>query len=147
MSFPKFVRLSDNAVVTEGDIDPLMTAPSMYFRPDESLYARIHDTPKPAFNEQTEKLEEGPPAFDGTFWNSTWVIVPATADEVAQRTTEKAAAIRAQRDKLLRGCDHTQLLDSDPAKRGAWVQYRQDLKNVPDQAGFPWNINWPTPPA
>ena len=31
-------------------------------------------------------------------------------------------------------------------KQGEWAQYRTDLLNVPQQAGFPFNITWPTKP-
>jgi hypothetical protein len=32
-------------------------------------------------------------------------------------------------------------------QRDAWVQYRQDLLDVPSQPGFPNNIIWPTKPV
>ena len=31
-------------------------------------------------------------------------------------------------------------------QRTAWTQYRTDLLNVPQQAGFPHNVTWPTKP-
>jgi hypothetical protein len=31
-------------------------------------------------------------------------------------------------------------------KQNEWTQYRVDLLNVPQQAGFPNTINWPTKP-
>jgi hypothetical protein len=31
-------------------------------------------------------------------------------------------------------------------QKDAWTQYRQDLLNVPQQEGFPYNIIWPTKP-
>ena len=36
--------------------------------------------------------------------------------------------------------------DLTTAKQNEWTQYRTDLLNVPQQAGFPHNINWPTKP-
>jgi hypothetical protein len=33
------------------------------------------------------------------------------------------------------------------AQRTAWTQYRTDLLNVPQQAGFPHNITWPNKPS
>ena len=29
---------------------------------------------------------------------------------------------------------------------GAWAKYRKDLRDLPDQEGFPFNIEFPTPP-
>ena len=36
--------------------------------------------------------------------------------------------------------------DLTTAKQNEWTQYRTDLLNVPQQAGFPNTINWPTKP-
>ena len=36
--------------------------------------------------------------------------------------------------------------DLTTAKQNEWTQYRTDLLNVPQQAGFPHTINWPTKP-
>jgi len=36
--------------------------------------------------------------------------------------------------------------DLTTAKQNEWKQYRTDLLNVPQQAGFPNTINWPTKP-
>lgn len=57
-----------------------------------------------------------------------------------------AEAGRAERDRRLAASDWTQLADAtlDDATRSAWAEYRQALRNVPQQEGFPWNINWPT---
>ncbi len=29
---------------------------------------------------------------------------------------------------------------------GAWAKYRKDLRDLPEQEGFPFNIEFPTPP-
>ena len=36
--------------------------------------------------------------------------------------------------------------DLTTEKQNEWTQYRTDLLNVPQQAGFPNTINWPTKP-
>lgn len=36
--------------------------------------------------------------------------------------------------------------DLTTKKQNEWTQYRTDLLNVPQQAGFPNTINWPTQP-
>lgn len=33
------------------------------------------------------------------------------------------------------------------AKQAEWTQYRTDLLNLPDQAGFPNSVTWPTKPT
>lgn len=58
---------------------------------------------------------------------------------------EKAAQVRADRNGRLAACDWTQLADA-PVDAVAWAAYRQDLRDVPSQAGFPWEINWSVAP-
>lgn len=54
-----------------------------------------------------------------------------------------AIAARAERDKRLAACDWTQALDVPEATRNKFAAYRQALRDVPDQAGFPHNVAWP----
>jgi len=59
--------------------------------------------------------------------------------------TAVATQTRDQRDVLLSQSDWTQVLDA-PVDQAAWATYRQALRDVPAQAGFPENIVWPTRP-
>lgn len=54
--------------------------------------------------------------------------------------------IRARRDARLQESDWTQAADVPQATRDKWAPYRQALRDVPQQAGFPDNIQWPTKP-
>ncbi|WP_037114667.1 tail fiber assembly protein [Rhodanobacter sp. OR92] len=64
-------------------------------------------------------------------------------------TALHAAEMRLQRDRALRNCDWTQSADSplEAATQAAWATYRQALRDVPEQAGFPETIDWPVAPA
>lgn len=64
--------------------------------------------------------------------------VPETADE-----------IRARRDRLLAATDWAVLPDSplDAQSLEAVKTYRQALRDVPQQDGFPGTITWPEMPA
>ncbi len=55
--------------------------------------------------------------------------------------------------RVLRDIRNTQLKETDlwglsdyPASQ-AQIDYRQDLRDITDQSGFPENITWPTKPA
>lgn len=61
-------------------------------------------------------------------------------------TAPVAAAARARRNGLLAASDWTQGKDIPDSVSTAWATYRQQLRDVPAQAGFPLNIQWPTPP-
>lgn len=61
-------------------------------------------------------------------------------------TVTAAASVTAKRDSLLRGCDWTQMPDVPEATQLAWRPYRQALRDVTSQSGYPLNVTWPTAP-
>ena len=63
----------------------------------------------------------------------------------AQKDAEFAANARNQRDTLLTQTDWTQVADA-PVDKAAWAAYRQALRDVPQQIGFPTTITWPEKP-
>ena len=62
----------------------------------------------------------------------------------AQNTATLAASERAKRDSLLKETDHFGL--SDVTMSAEMTTYRQALRDVPQQAGFPSTITWPEKP-
>jgi hypothetical protein len=58
---------------------------------------------------------------------------------------EKAGQVRAERNSKLAASDWTQLADST-ADKAAWAAYRQALRDITAQAGFPWTVDWPAQP-
>lgn len=61
---------------------------------------------------------------------------------------ELAAAIRTQRNRLISDCDWTQLPDApiSDTDKSAWVAYRQALRDITAQVGFPGLVDWPVAP-
>lgn len=66
----------------------------------------------------------------------------ATLDEMA------ASAARAKRDQLLTESDWVTIRAKELGQTvpEAWYTYRGDLRQIPEQEGFPNNITWPTKP-
>lgn len=63
-----------------------------------------------------------------------------------ERAEEYSAdRMRMQRDALLAACDWTMVPDST-ADKVAWGAYRQMLRDVPEQSGFPNKVEWPIAP-
>jgi hypothetical protein len=101
-------------------------------------------------------MRAGVEQVDGK-WYSKYILGPvfantedATAVEQeaaykAQKDAEFAANARNQRDTLLTQTDWTQVADA-PVDKAAWAAYRQALRDVPQQAGFPTTITWPEKP-
>ena len=62
----------------------------------------------------------------------------AEADSQAHR-------VRVDRTLILQASDWTQLADATVDKT-AWATYRQALRDLPSQEGFPWGVTWPEMP-
>ena len=75
------------------------------------------------------------------------VVVAMTETEIANLNAEnesmKPEMARQERDNLLSDSDAYALADRITDE---WKTYRQLLRDVPAQAGFPDNITWPTKP-
>jgi hypothetical protein len=63
----------------------------------------------------------------------------------AMKDAEQAKAVRQTRTEKLKDSDWTQIADST-ADKTAWATYRQALRDITAQAGFPWTITWPDAP-
>ena len=84
------------------------------------------------------------------------VRVALTEIEIAARQAEEAlvasqeperlaSQIRQERNTMLSDCDWTQVSDA-PVNQVAWQTYRQALRDVTSQEGFPYSVTWPTKP-
>lgn len=54
--------------------------------------------------------------------------------------------IKNQRNLALVSSDWTQLADVTNVDKQAWSEYRQALRDITSQSGYPTNVVWPTPP-
>ena len=81
----------------------------------------------------------------GTYNGSTFARKVVTDDRT---DAEKENDARSQRNALLSQSDWAVMSDSplSDSDKTSWQTYRQALRDVSDQAGFPDNITWPTKP-
>lgn len=102
----------------------------------------------PPETSDTQVLIEEKPVFDDTAtrWTQVWRVRNMTADEIISREEGQAASVRSSRNGLLVSSDWTQLADSTVDKT-LWAGYRQALRDLPSQTGFPWNVVWPVEPG
>ena len=75
-------------------------------------------------------------------WETAFTLRPLTEAEIEAKADE----VRSQRNNKLTRCGWTQVLDAQ-VDRAAWAEYRQQLRDVPDQPGFPFAVDWPQEPA
>ena len=88
------------------------------------------------------------PVFTDTPATETEAAKTAAENEAAYKAIKdsaQATSMREQRNTKLSACDWTQLTDA-PLNSSVWATYRQALRNVPAQSGFPWDITWPMEP-
>jgi hypothetical protein len=91
------------------------------------------ETPAPE-QEYGYTISEGIPVNN----TQTWVKEKLPENVVAQQA-------RNTRDELLKASDWTQVADA-PVDKAAWTVYRQALRDITSQAGFPYTITWPVAP-
>jgi hypothetical protein len=101
-------------------------------------------------------MPDGVEQIDGK-WYTKYILGPvftdteeATAAEQeaeykAMKDAEQAKSVRTSRGEKLKDSDWTQVADA-PVNQAAWATYRQALRDVTKQEGFPWTIAWPTEP-
>lgn len=96
-----------------------------------------------------KKIEEHQPILNITnkIWYQNWQQVDKTPEECLQEDKEQEYLVRMQRNFILDNTDWTQIADvslSDEAKQN-YKNYRQALRDITTQQGFPWEIVWPSP--
>ena len=87
---------------------------------------------------------DGVEQIDGQ-WFTKYSLAKMDVEAMAAHDAQQAKGVRDDRNKRLADCDWTQLADA-PVDDLVWAAYRQGLRDVPLQAGFPWDISWPEAP-
>jgi hypothetical protein len=94
--------------------------------------------PTPAYSEATHFVRLGALVERSGAWIQTWDVVELEEDVAASN-------VRAVRNAEIASCDWTQVSDA-PVNKTAWAAYRAELRDIPEQAGFPFSVVWPTKP-
>ena len=102
---------------------------------------RLASDPKPAFDEDTQVVVEGPIEVRGGTAYQTYTVADRSADAIANDLANKKANIRAQRNARLTETDWAMMPDSPliDYDKSVMADYRAALRDVPAQAGFPNN--------
>jgi hypothetical protein len=105
----------------------------------------VHFADQPVVDPRAQRVLELAPSFDGWAWIQQWAVEDIPQAEIDAMTDQQAASVRADRNARLAATDWRVIkaleegngLDFDVAT------YRQALRDVPSQPGFPWNVVWP----
>ena len=81
-----------------------------------------------------------------SFIEASGLFIPdLDAEAIATKDAEQAKSVRDQRNTKLSESDWTQVADA-PVDKEAWATYRQALRDITTQTGFPWEVTWPDAP-
>ena len=107
----------------------------------------VEEEMPPAYNEQIESIVIDAPALVKGKWIRGWLVTPASEEEIEHRTLIKTDQVRIERNRYLSNSDFTQLNDypGSTSKLAQFTQFRQALRDLPAQPGFPWDVIWPLP--
>jgi hypothetical protein len=88
-------------------------------------------------NSIQQVIQADPTLVDGV-WTQTWTVTSLP-------TTTAEDNIRSDRDGRLKETDYYALSDT-PSMTTEMSTYRQALRDITSQSGFPFNVTWPTKP-
>lgn len=131
VSFP---RVLTSEILSEYGYDPILEGPQATVTPPYEVSVR-------------SGIEE----VNGQ-WFTKYIVGPifnTPEDESTYKQRiddETAVKVREERTKLLSNTDWTQLIDA-PVDAAPWATYRQALRDITIQPGFPHNVTWPDEPT
>jgi hypothetical protein len=136
------IRIKETgAVVLESELRNLYPNTS---GPLDDLYDVVFEGPQAQPTRYQVGFRDGVQQVSGK-WYTKYSVADMEAGAIAAKDAEQAIAVRADRTKRLADSDWTQVEDS-PVDKAVWATYRQALRDITSQAGFPWTITWPDAP-
>jgi len=140
------------AVVTDGEFRAAFPSTGFPIHITEQTYNEfgydvVLEGPQAQPTRYQVGFADGVQQIDGK-WFTKYSVADMDDEAKAAKDEEQAKNVRTQRTEKLRDCDWTQLDDTPMSntQKADWAEYRQALRDVPDQAGFPWEIEWPVQP-
>lgn len=150
-----YVKAIDNQIVaypySQTDLvrdNPSTSFPNVILSPTSlaewNVYP-VHYSDQPVVDVLTQRMVELAPLYDGQSWIQQWGVEAIPQDEIDARNAQQAASVRAERNKRLADTDWrvVKALEEGNGLDFDVATYRQALRDVPSQPGFPWNVVWP----
>lgn len=122
---PTFDRLTDEVMQAIG-VDP------------------VFEGPQPSTSGPYEYVVRQGVEMIGDKWHTKYVVQTLDDEGKAAKDEETKKSVRADRNQRLADTDWRFRSDMTPSQ--AWKDYCQALRDVPAQAGFPHNVQWPNKP-
>jgi hypothetical protein len=122
---PTFDRLTDEVMQVIG-VDP------------------VFEGPQPTTSGPYEFVVRQGVEMIGDKWHTKYVVQTLDDEGKAAKDEETKKSVRADRNQRLAETDWRFRSDMTPSQE--WKDYCQALRDVPAQAGFPHNVQWPNKP-
>ena len=113
--------------------------------PDKDLHLQGENVIEGIANDATQYIANGK-VVDMPPRPSVWHEFDYTEKQWVQNRIIAENNIRSERNTLLTQSDWTQLPDVPISTKAAWAKYRQDLRDITAQSGYPFNVIWPEKP-
>ena len=138
------------AVMYEGEFRAMHSNTSMPQQLSETLINDlgadvVFEGPQPQPTRYQVGFADGLEQIDGK-WYTKYSVADMGQEAKAIKDAEQAEKTRSQRTDKLKGSDWTQVADA-PVDKAAWATYRQALRDITAQPGFPWDTQWPDAPV
>lgn len=100
----------------------------------------VKELPAPTIDNLTHRVKQSIANIDGE-WCQLW-------ESVELKLSQANTNVRAKRDRLLANSDWvvTKNLEQGTPIPQDWLHYRQSLRDITEQEGFPYSVVWPTSP-
>jgi hypothetical protein len=124
---------------------------SMYQGTEDNLagneLVRVVMEDEPSYDRKTQAavLNSQPSLVNGV-WTLGWSVQSLSAEDQDEKQARQASIVRHDRNSRLSESDWSQGKDISDSVSTAWATYRQALRDIPTQAGFPWEVTWPAKP-
>ena len=141
-----YVKINNNVVTklpyTMGDLHKEHPNTSFPNVPSDEMLAsfgmfKVKEVQAPTVDSKTHRQIQTVELVNGE-WSQVWTVQKLPEDKASDN-------VRGKRNQLLSDSDWTQVLDA-PVNKEAWAEYRQALRDLPDQAGFPFDVVYPDAP-
>ena len=149
--------MSDNKRITvinndNGTMDIMVDVENVTDIPSDNLDPNIHaiqwygDHGEVEYNDRNEEITDFSP-FNQLLLDRDAEIDRIVEDAIEEEPSEDEV-VRSERDRLLNDTDWIILryLDQGDEVPSEWKEYRQALRDVPEQEGFPGSVDWPIMP-
>jgi hypothetical protein len=83
--------------------------------------------------------------LSGDKWYTKYSVSNMDQEAKDALDTTQSLSMRKQRNEKLSESDWTQVADA-PVDKAVWATYRQALRDITTQSGFPWTVTWPDTP-